>query len=297
MKCALLAGAAFAGSPPVFLGDGSGPIGAASPTRRLSCTQIDASTSPSYPRNGVSFTTGKTIVALGPSKRGGGEVYVATPVIPGAQVRKTQAAGGKYNYCVRPFLVNTGEGPSPSGITVYLTRNLEQSHVLAGVDTALVTSPSPRATPRSATVSQSIPAKTTEIIPQIWCTTLSESAANGLSLFVNVPRQSLLIATPKGDSTGTNANTTTPTSTQKVGVATRNFNAAIQAPRAVQEYSTVCKLEFDTADQSPADPQPRVLALNELFNVPESVVQSYLPTVISVGPSGSGKPNVQVSPK
>lgn len=301
MKCTLLSVAAIAGSPPVFQGDGSGPIERVPPYHRLACTAVDSDAKTAYPKGFAPNMAMKQALPKDAGKPKGGVLYVETPVIPGAQVKKTSATSGRFNYCVQPFLVNTGDGPSPAGITVYLTRNPEVAPHLAGVDTALVTALLSNATPRSASVPQSIPAKATHIIPQIWCTTLSESAAKGLSLFVNVPAQSLLVEQTTDDGTHAAGAGTASTKTQKVGAssaALANADAATRLRVAVQQYSTVCKLDFDNATASDKAPQPRVLIDDAAFAVPSVVpLPAYLPTTVSTTAGMGIKPKPQLSPK
>lgn len=292
IKCALFSVAAFAGSPPVFYGDGNGPITPVPPPVRPSCTAVEASESFSYPRNGTSLIAGKT---FDPSTttRGGGEVYVKTPVIPGAQVRKTAVSGGRFQYCVRPFLVNTGDGPSPAGITVYLTRNTATLPNEVGIDMALVTGRY-ATTPIAAKMAHSIPASATKLLgnesaPETWCATLTESAAKGLSLFVNVPRQSLRtegIEVSNGESSTKAGSTTANTSTQRSATLKldRNQIDAIRVPTAIQEYSTVCRLEFDSLMASETDPQPRALDAGQRFSPTGSERQAFLPVAIPAGP-------------
>ena len=296
---ALISVAALAGSPPLMKGDGDGPIGLVPPFKRPVCTSIDSTSSLVYPR-GLGLKKAMKQPSNGSVHDKPPVIYVETPVIPGAQVRKTADSGGRFQYCVQPFLVNTGASASPAGIAVYLTRNVATQPNDFGSDTALVTTFA-GSTPLS-TIVESIPAGATKLVPQVWCTTLSESAARGLSLFVNVPPQSLRIQIENSQTSGTAGSTSAQTtSTKKLGA-----NAVVGAtrpsrrmPTEIQEYSTVCKLDFDTDEQSTADPQPRVLRADPIqqFSSISTVRQAYLPVAVSREQASVGGPKAQLFPK
>jgi hypothetical protein len=295
---ALFSVAALAGSPPLMKGDGDGPIGLVPPFKRPACTSIDSTSSLVYPR-GLGLKKAMKQPSNGSVDDKPPVIYVETPVIPGAQVRKTAASGGRFQYCVRPFLVNTGASASPAGIAVYLTRNAATQPNDFGSDTALVTAFA-GSTPLSKIV-ESIPAGATKLVTEVWCTTLSESAAKGLSLFVNVPAQSLLVQAGNGASTGSVGSTSPSASAQKraTSASTPATQPAVRVPTQIQEYSTVCKLDFDTEEQSTADPQPRVLRSDPIqqFSSTSAVRPAFLPVTVSRDQQSIGAAKEQLFPK
>jgi hypothetical protein len=270
---ALLPCAVSAGGPPMFAGDGGGIIKFLPYLQRPACESVDRNTL--YPKAATAQLLQKSTTAA-PNTGGGplpGVVYATDPVVPGARVSKQTISANVNRYCVQPFVVNTGTSPSPAGLQVFFTRINSQGSV--SPDVPLKTSAFGNAA-RSAVVAGTVAGGATVVVPEAWCTNLSAQAADGLSVFLNVPRQNLLNALDAGDgsSTHSSAGGTAPQQAKIAkGVKPETAGPAVRLPTFIQEYSTACRLTFPESSETdgqipPPVPTPRVVVFPPGWPVP-----------------------------
>ncbi len=284
----LVHGVASAGGPPGFAGDGGGTINHVAYADRPQCEVVDLTWKDTYPKSAMAGALRKlSQTNPGPNPGPGpGVVYATDPILPGARSSKQILSATANRYCVQPFIVNTSDSPSHKNLQIFFTRTDPTSGVTHDVP---LTTARAASTPRSATLALSIPGRGTTVIQEAWCVDLSDQAAKGLSLFLNVPAQNLLeLVGPRDNKSG---GSLTNADQSKAGSATNRLGATASKPDAklptlIQQYSTACKLTFPessaTDGNTPAPvPTPRVVTPSA-WTVP--IKPAYLPFTVQISP-------------
>lgn len=224
----------LAASPPYSQGDGGGCIRHDPDSGRPLCRDVRSDTL--YPKSAGVGTLARAPNTPPPTGHGcgGNTGYIADPAVPGETRSWQEPRGALTRYCVQPKVVNTGEGPTPANMQVFLVGDKDFPLTTNAIGT----------TRRMANIALPIAGKDATRVDETWCVDLPSTApVPNLSLFLNVPAQNLLsgILQPSGAS---GAGTATPTAPNAASARGTSVITAVKNNGTIKAYSTACKLEF-----------------------------------------------------
>lgn len=222
----------LAASPPLGQSDGGGCVKPPDDRRPL-CRDVRSDTP--YPKSSSVGELAKAPNNPQPGHGCGGNTgYIADPAVPGQTQSWQEPRGALTRYCVQPRVFNTGRGPTPANMQVFL---------VGDKDFPLTTAPF-GTTRRMANIALPIAGKGETPVAEAWCVDLPSTApAPNLSLFLNVPAQNLLIGTLQPSGAG-GAGSAAPTAANAASAKVASVTTAVKNNGTIKAYSTACKLDF-----------------------------------------------------